>query len=94
MKDLTTSVKLALKDLYATADKKWPADLAGKTSTLGAKDNCVGLPTAETSWRLTKFTVAEYEKLFDDVKNGTITISNSSDKNVKPEVSITVDYQD
>lgn len=94
MKDLTTSVKLALKDLYATADKKWPADLAGKTATLGAKDNCVGLPTAETSWRLTKFTVAEYEKLFDDVKNGTITISNSSDKNVKPKVNITVDYQD
>ena len=32
--------------------------------------------------------------LFDDVKNGTITISNSSDKNVKPKVNIIVDYQD
>ena len=94
MKDLTTSVKLALKDLYATENKKWPENLAGKTATLGAKDNCVGLPTADTSWRLTKYTVAEYKTLFEDVKNGKVAIDNSSDKNVKPAVAITVDYQE
>ena len=92
MKDLTTSVQLALEDLYSTDDKKWPAELAGKTSVLGAKENCVGLPTADTSWRLTKFTVAEYEALFEDVKNGKVEISNEID--VKPEVDITVDYQE
>lgn len=91
MKELTTSVKLALKDLYATSNKKWPADLAGKTSTLGAADNCVGLPTAKTSWRLTKFTVAEYEKLFEDVKSGKVKISNET--KARPELAIKVDYQ-
>lgn len=91
MKDLTTSVKLALKDLYATNDLKWPTDLAGKTSTLGAADNCVGLPTAKTSWRLTKYTVDEYEKLFEDVKSGKVKISNATD--AKPDVAVTVDYQ-
>lgn len=91
MKDLTTSVKLALKDLYATADKKWPSDLAGKTSTLGAAEGCVGLPTAKTSWRLTKYTVKEYETLFENVKSGKVKISNDT-KN-RPDVAIKVDYQ-
>ena len=31
--------------------------MAGVTQNLGAADNCVGLPTAETSWRFNTFTV-------------------------------------
>lgn len=46
MKDLTTSVKIALANIYANGGK-WSADYAGKTAVLGAADNCVGLPTAE-----------------------------------------------
>ena len=89
MKGLTNSVVLALEDLKAN-NGKWSADYAGKTAVLGAADDCVGLPTAEGSWRLSTFTVEEYNALFEKVKNGAITISNATD--VEPTVSITVDY--
>ena len=89
MKGLTNSVVLALEDLAANGGK-WSADYAGKTAVLGAADDCVGLPTAEGSWRLNTFTVDEYNALFEKVKNGEIEISNSSD--VEPTVTITVDY--
>lgn len=92
MKELTNSVVIALTELYDN-DGKWAADQSGKTAVLGAAENCVGLPTAEASWRLEKFTVEEYEALFDDVKSGKVEISNSSDPEVKPEVIISVNYQ-
>ena len=91
MKELKNSVILALGQLYSTQDKKWTEELAGKTAKLGAKDNCVGLPTAIESWRLTKFTVEEYNKLFEDVKSGKITVNNDVKNN--PKTSIKVDYQ-
>ncbi len=92
MKDLTTSVKLALADIYAN-DGKWSADYAGKTAVLGAAENCVGLPTAETSWRLNTFTVEEYQALFAKVVSGEVAISNATD--AAPAVEkITVDYQE
>ena len=91
MKELKNSVILALGELYSSSDKKWTDNLAGKTSKLGAKDNCVGLPTATESWRLTKFTVEDYKKLFDDVKAGTVSISK--DTKTAPKTSIKVDYQ-
>ncbi|MCR4723574.1 MAG: BMP family ABC transporter substrate-binding protein [Eubacteriales bacterium] len=91
MKELTHSVVLALTDLYAN-DGKWSADYSGKTAVLGAKDECVGLPTADASWRLTTFTVEEYKAVFDKVKNGEIVISNVTE--TAPAVNlVTVDYQ-
>lgn len=91
MKELKNSVILALTDLYATDDNKWPEDLAGKTAKLGVADNCTGLPTATESWRLKNYTVENYKKLFENVKNGTIAISSETE--TKPNVDITVDYQ-
>ena len=89
MKGLSNSVVLALEDLRDNGGK-WSADYAGQTAVLGVADDCVGLPTAEGSWRLTTFTVEAYEALFEQVKNGAITISNATD--VEPAVSIAVDY--
>ena len=89
MKGLTNSVVLALEDLKAN-NGKWSAAYAGKTAVLGAADDCVGLPTATGSWRLAKFTVDEYNKLFANVKNGTVAISNATE--VEPTVTIAVDY--
>ncbi|MCR4679803.1 basic membrane protein A [Lachnospiraceae bacterium YSD2013] len=89
MKELANSVVLALTDLYANGGK-WPADLGGKTSVLGAVEGCVGLPTA--TWSMKNFTVDEYKTLFEKVKNGEISISNSTD--AAPAVAITVDYQE
>lgn len=94
MKELAQSVILSLTDLYAakTDDSfAWPEAYAGKTAKLGAADGCVGLPTAETSWRFANYTVAEYEALFALVKDGTIVISDAVD--AAPEVAIAVDYQ-
>ena len=89
MKGLSNSVVLALEDLRDNGGK-WSADYAGQTAVLGVADDCVGLPTAEGSWRLNTFTVEEYEALFEMVKNGEITISN--DTTVEPTVAIAVDY--
>lgn len=91
MKELSNSVVLALTDLFAN-NGTWPEALAGKTSNLGAAEDCVGLPTADASWRFNTFTVDEYKTLFENVKNGTVAISNSTD--VAPSVSISVDYQE
>lgn len=94
MKELTLSVKLSLESLYKNKGK-WNADYAGKTAVLGAAEKCVGLPTAEGSWRLQTWTVAEYQALFAKLENGTILVSNSSDPKVKPTVElVTVDYQE
>lgn len=92
MKELATSTKLSLKEYYDN-NGKWPTSYAGKTATLGAAEGCVGLPTASGSWRLSTFKVADYEALFNSVKGGQVTISNSSDVNVKPTTTkVTVDY--
>jgi len=92
MKELKHSVILALTDLYAN-NLVWPEGYAGTTTTLGAADNCVGLPTAETSWGLNTFTVEEYEALFAKVQAGEIEIS--ADTTVEPAVTnATVDYQE
>ena len=91
MKELKNSVVLSLEELYKTEDHTWPTELAGKTATLGAADDCTGLPTAKDSWRLTNYTVEEYKLLFENVKTGKVAISNATD--VRPDVAITVDYQ-
>jgi basic membrane protein A and related proteins len=91
MKDLTTSVKLALTSLYAN-NGKWDATYAGKTAVLGAAEKCVGLPTATTSWRFKTFTVTEYDAVFKKIVDKSITISNDITK--QPTVTICkVDYQ-
>jgi basic membrane protein A len=79
MKDLTQSVKLALTSFYENG-LKWDDNRGGKTAVLGAKDKAIGLPTAETSWRFTTFTRAEYETIFDKLADGTIVVNNSTTK--------------
>ena len=89
MKGLSNSVVLALEDLWNNGGK-WSADYSGKTAVLGAADKCVGLPTAEGSWRLNTFTIDEYNALFEKVQNGSIVISNETE--TEPAVAIAVDY--
>ena len=92
MKGLKQSVVLALTDLYAN-DCVWPEAYAGVTANLGVADDCVGLPTADTSWRFSSFTVEEYNTLYEQVKSGAIEIS--ADTTVEPEVTnASVDYQE
>ena len=72
-KGLSVSVQLALGERY---DGKWDSKLGGKTQNLGAAENATGLPTADGSWGFTKFTKAEYQTIFDKIKNGTVTPSS------------------
>ncbi|HKM10049.1 MAG TPA: BMP family ABC transporter substrate-binding protein [Bacilli bacterium] len=76
IKGLTSSVEQSLGEFYDN-EKAWPVELAGVTSTLGAAEDGVGLATAEGSWRLENYTVAEYETLLADIADGTIVVDNS-----------------
>ena len=91
MKYLGHSVVTALTDLYAN-NGVWPDAVAGTTSTFGATEDMVGLPTAEESWRFNTFTVDEYNKVMEGIKDGSIEVSN--DTNAAPATTkITVDIQ-
>lgn len=87
VKALTPSVKIALADLYAN-DGKWGADYAGKVIKLGAKEDCVGLPT--DTWSLQNYTVDQYNELFAKIVDGTQAVSDVVE--TAPEVAIAVDY--
>ena len=90
MKQLKITTIAALTALYDN-NLAWPEDYAGKTATLGAKDDATGLPTDTDSWRFKTFTVDEYKAVFDKVVDGSIKISNATD--VAPTTTnSTVDY--
>ena len=71
MKLLSTAVPDALDGV--------PGGFQGATSlTLGAEENAVGLPDAETSWRFENFTRAQYDEVYAQVRDGEITIPSST----------------
>ena len=91
MKALANSVNLALTDSMNNG-WKFTETYAGKETTLGAAEDCVGLPM-ETS-KFTKFTKEQYDTLYKSIVDGSLVIDASFDVDVHPEVSaITVDYQ-
>jgi basic membrane protein A len=91
MKDITNSVLLALGSFYDN-DMAWDTAHAGVTASLGAAEECVGLATG-ASWRLTNFTVAQYETLLGQMIAGTVTINSSH--TVAPTVTkVTVNYDE
>ena len=91
MKGLTNSVVLALTDLYA-GDGTW-GDKAAAVDVLGAEQGCVGLPTTDSAWRLSTFTVDEYTALFDKVVSGEIAVSKDIDA-VPATTAVTVEEID
>ena len=92
----------AMKQLQNVTETVLEALNTGNWETYGGKisnfslseGEYVGLPTAEGSWRLSTFTVDEYETLKAAIIDGTIVVDNNSDDTVKPTVSefTTVDY--
>ncbi len=92
MKALSNSVILALTD---AKDNGWKYSdaYAGKETTLGAAENCVGLPMETSSF--TTFNQEQYDKLFKSLQDGSLVVDNSFDTAVTPAVSsISVDYQE
>ena len=91
MKGLSEAVNTALADIEAGS---W-ADIAASNGNFGLEDgDYIGLPTADDSWNFETFTKDEYEEVKDKIKNGEITVDNSSDDATKPTVSefTTVNY--
>ena len=70
MKGLREGTIYALEKFYAGA---W-AEISDKSINLGANDNAVGLPTEEASWGFKKFTVEEYNALYEKLQKGEITV--------------------
>lgn len=74
LKGLRESVEFTLKKVY---EGKWD-DIGGKQTTLGAKENAVGLPT--DTWSMKGFTVEDYNKLFEAMKKGEIEVDRDHEK--------------
>lgn len=74
MKGLAKAVEDIVADFYAG---KWDEKLADVCQNMGASTDAVGLPTA--TWSLKNFTVEQYNKLFADIKAGTVKIANDSE---------------
>ena len=72
MKGIGEAAQQALK--AAESEDTWAA-FGGQNVVLGAAENAVGLPTA--TWSLKGWSVADYEKLFDEIVAGTVTVDNS-----------------
>ena len=92
MKALSNSVIVTLTDAKAN-DWKFSDAYAGKETTLGAAEDCVGLPMDSSVF--TTFNNDQYDKLFASLVDGSLVVDNSFDTAVTPAVSnISVDYQE
>lgn len=73
-KGLRESVEFVLQKFY---DNEWK-DVGGKQTTLGAKQNAIGLPTE--TWSMKNFTKEDYSKLFTALKDEEITVDRDYTK--------------
>ena len=91
MKALSNSVRMALTAV-GTNGLVWPEAYAGTCQSLGAKEDCVGLPMESS--KLGDFDEAAYETLFQQIVDGTVTIDDTSDPEQHPTVQkVVVDWQ-
>ncbi len=86
MKGLADATVWAVSKHYAG---EW-ADIGGKATSLGAKDNAVCLPTA--TWSLENWSVADYEALYAQIVDGTVTISADLVEAPESTANVTVNY--
>lgn len=91
MKALSNSVRMALTAV-GTNGLVWPEAYAGTCQSLGAKEDCVGLPMESS--KLGDFDEAAYETLFQQIVDGTVTIDDTSDPEQHPTTQkAVVDWQ-
>lgn len=72
LKGVGAACKVAIGKFY---EGKWD-EMGGVETKLGVNEDAVGIPTAEGSWRFSKFTVAEYEDILKQVKDGTLVVDD------------------
>ena len=85
MKGLSDATVWAITKHY---DGAW-AEIGGISTSLGAADNAVGLPTA--TWSMA-WPVAEYEALFADIAAGNVEISDELFTAPESTANVTVNY--
>ena len=83
MKNLTFATKVLLTD-WVNRDGNWSDALKGNVVTVGAKSEMVKLPTPkedgdEGCWGFKKFTIEEYNKLYEEIKNETVKVNSNQD---------------
>ena len=78
-KGLQESVMVACEKFYAG---EW-ATVGGGCTTLGAKDDAVGLPTA--TWSMENFTVEQYQALFASLKDGSVVVDRDYENGLTQE---------
>ena len=83
MKGLASAVQWAVGHVY---DGTF-ADIGGVGTSLGVKDDAVGLPTADESWRFETFTVDQYNELYQKVLNGDLVIDADYEANLEQSYS-------
>ena len=66
------------------------SEIGGKSTSLGAADKAVGLPTA--TWSLQNWSVADYEALLGKIVSGEITISDELVTEPQSTANVTVNY--
>lgn len=86
MKQLSVSVYDGVRDFYAGS---FPG---GKTSIFSAKNDGIGLPM-ETS-KFTKFTQADYDAVYAQLKDGKITLVQPSEDNNDPTKDLKLEKAD
>ena len=70
MKGLSDAVQWALGHVYNNTFTQ----IGGTSTSLGVKDNAVGLPTTDEAWRFETFTVQDYEELYQKLVDGTLVV--------------------
>ena len=86
MKGLADATQWALAKHY---DNKW-SEVGGIATSLGAKDNAVGLPVA--TWSLKNWKVADYEALLAKIVSGEVKVSNELVLAPESTTNVTVTY--
>ena len=88
MKGLADATVWAITKHY---DGKF-SEIGGTSTSLGAKDNAVGLPTA--TWSLKNWSVADYEALLAKIVSGEITVADTLVTEPESTANVTVNYID
>ena len=86
MKGLADATVWAITKHY---EGKW-TEIGNIPTSLGAKDNAVGLPTA--TWSLKNWSVEDYEALFAEIVAGKVTISSELVESPASTANVTVNY--
>ena len=83
MKELADAVQWSLTKVF---DGTF-SEIGGQATSLGVETDAVGLPTAAESWRMSNFTVEQYEEMYQQVKDGTLTVDNDYEANLEQDYS-------